>query len=482
MCAVKALAIGLSSDVDEALLSPLRETAAGDSVDSDVVDPAPVHASSADLIIPASPAASKPQSSPLCELTSPSDLHTCKLPEQVLRSDALARSVTSLVYALTNDLRVLKSTIRKAESVIMRIKPNRMNGGTPVSSTPSGGEPALLGLVERLRDESILDAAPSNSDSNADMVTPAAAILAYSQRKKPERQVVDLVHFLSDIGVTFASEGLGSVIVSALTRSLARPPHPAMDEAIVERLTAIALLEHEENYSDILQVMLNKITHEAEVENKFAAGAALSALTELARQTTRPRLRSHLKRRVLTLFSTVANNIRTQLREAAIEGGSNATTAAEAGEHHHRLAGLLPAIAELVSDKDFAATFAPSTNTVAVYKDVWYNFVVFGFTESGHAMEEIHQTVRRVARRIPVLIAPSEKLRLVGLVVDFFVCGLDSGVFFLGEVSISSPPPVLPINALFLPHACVSGQCAWYHIAALVVCVGSPRRGDQRGD
>ncbi|KAI9262886.1 hypothetical protein EDC94DRAFT_88967 [Helicostylum pulchrum] len=174
---------------------------------------------------------------------------------------------------------------------------------------------------------------------------------------------------------------------------------PAATASLTMKLVDLALVSPQETYCDII-ALLSTFSREAlNSENNLLNTAILTAQLSLAtRLSARPEYYRLYLNSILTLFIDNGNSIQRSITK-------------NKKEHEYplqsKLGMLLPVIGALLEHEDFNPHLSPSEETVALFRNVWFHCVLFGFVTESMWIREWHPAMLQIAKKTPVLVIES---------------------------------------------------------------------------
>ncbi|CEJ04197.1 hypothetical protein RMCBS344292_18164 [Rhizopus microsporus] len=165
------------------------------------------------------------------------------------------------------------------------------------------------------------------------------------------------------------------------------------------KLVDLALVSSEKVFAEIIGLLATINEEAIYVENNLLHTSIISAQLSLAeRLKERPEYYQIYLHNILTLFIDIGNSIqRTMLKNKK--------------EHEFplesKLGSLLPVISALLEHADFNPHLSPTGETVALFRNLWFHCILFGFVTESIWIREWHNHMLKVARKTPVLVLES---------------------------------------------------------------------------
>ncbi|RCH96416.1 phosphatidylinositol-4- kinase [Rhizopus azygosporus] len=182
----------------------------------------------------------------------------------------------------------------------------------------------------------------------------------------------------------------------ALRRKMLSPYAAA---SLTMKLVDLALVSSEKVFAEIISLLATINEEAIYVENNLLHTSIISAQLSLAeRLKERPEYYQIYLHNILTLFIDIGNSIqRTMLKNKK--------------EHEFplesKLGSLLPVISALLEHADFNPHLSPTGETVALFRNLWFHCILFGFVTESIWIREWHNHMLKIARKTPVLVLES---------------------------------------------------------------------------
>ncbi|CAG8516675.1 5515_t:CDS:10 [Ambispora gerdemannii] len=237
-----------------------------------------------------------------------------------------------------------------------------------------------------------------NVSNHSDEVSLDSTLSGFSRTEEQRYQISEnIICSIVGIACILQNDKIINLVVSLLKQRL-HTGTPSLDVLILDKLVEIALIGPERTFLDITEkfnVISIKLIFSQ--ENKIITTAVLKCQLNLAKRiSARPEFYGIYMTKILFLF--VEKGVKIQ--DAVSEHGKVKVTALAA-----ELGILLPVLKVLLAHDDFKVN--PSEDLVAMFRNVWFYCVLYGFVSETTWVREWHDCLVAIAQKTPPLVLES---------------------------------------------------------------------------
>ncbi|OBZ83610.1 Phosphatidylinositol 4-kinase stt4 [Choanephora cucurbitarum] len=167
--------------------------------------------------------------------------------------------------------------------------------------------------------------------------------------------------------------------------------------SLTMHLVDLALVSSNETFIDITNLLATLSKESLHNASQLLSMSVLKAQESLAVQlVNRPEYYHLYLHNLLALFIESGNTIQRTMVQKRKENDHSLP---------QKLGGLLPVISKLLKQEDFNPHLDSNEETVALFRNMWFHCVLFGFVTDSVWLREWHTSLLQISRKTPVLVS-----------------------------------------------------------------------------